>query len=210
MDGGYGGYKMNNIRDFISKSWRVLSKPDQALQDLRDESPQETLAYLAFWSLWLGYLTAFTNLLGVPCNLLHSGTNPQLFAYHEIVPYLVRATGIPLWVWMAPVVWLLTMLFVPVAAFFYHLIFKFLRGRGGFWQTTRFFIYPATPVLLFGWIPYLGGTIIAFWTAAYYPLALRRMHSFSWGLASVFVGVLMGVQIGRIFLTGEWYGIPVK
>ncbi|NPV10074.1 MAG: hypothetical protein HPY83_19175 [Anaerolineae bacterium] len=46
--------------------------------------------------------------------------------------------------------------------------------------------------------------------AACCPLALRRLHRFSWGLALLFVGVLMGVQIGRIFLTGEWYGVPVR
>jgi hypothetical protein len=194
----------------INKLWRILSKPDQALQEIRDETPRETISYLAICSAWLSVLTAFTNLLGIPCNLLHSGTNPQLFAYHDVAPYLVSATSVPLWVWMVPVVWLLTMLFVPIAALFYHLIFKLLRGEGGYWQTVRFFVYPATPVFLFGWLPFLGGTIIAFWTAAYYPLALRRMHSFSWGLAILFVGVLMGVQIGRIFLTGEWYGIPVR
>jgi hypothetical protein len=180
------------------------------LQELRDESPQDTFAYLALWSAWLGILTAFTNMLGIPCNLLNSGTNPQLFAYHDIAPYLEQVTGIPLWIWMVPIVWLLSMLFVPIAALFYHLVFKILRGKGGYWHTVRFFVYPATPVLLFGWIPYLGGTIIAFWTAAYYPLAVRRMHRFSWGLALLFVGVLMGVQIGRIFLTGDWYGIPIR
>lgn len=201
---------MGATRDFIRKPWRILSEPDQALQDFSHESPRETLAYLTLWSAWLGILTAFTNLLGIQCNLINSGTNPQLFAYHDIAPYLVSATGVPLWIWMVPVVWLLTMLFVPLAALFYHLVFKLFRGKGGYWQTMRFFIYPATPVFLFGWVPYLGGTVFAFWTAAYYPLALRRLHSFSWGSAILFVGVLMGVQIGRIFLTGEWYGIPVR
>jgi hypothetical protein len=201
---------VNSIMNFLIKPWKILSQPDQALQELRDESFKDTFAYLALWSAWLGLLTAFTNMVGIPCNLLHSGTNPQLFAYHDIAPELEQVTGVPLWIWMTPLVWLLTMLFVPVASLFYHLVFKLFRGKGSYWHTVRFFVYPATPVLLFGWLPYLGGTVIAFWTAAYYPLALRRMHRFSWGFALLFVGVLMGVQIGRIFLTGEWYGIPMR
>jgi len=36
------------------------------------------------------------------------------------------------------------------------------------------------------------------------------LHRFEWGKACLFTGVLMGLQIGRIFLTGEWYGIPVR
>lgn len=201
---------MISVQAWIQKPLNVLAKPDEALQAYRDEAPRETLAYLAVWSLWLGIFTSLTNLFGFPCNLLNSGTNPQLFAYQDIAPMLVEATGVPLWLWMAPLVWILMMLFVPAISIFYHLIFKLLRGKGGYWQTVRFFVYPATPVLLLGWLPYLGGTVIAFWTAAIYPLALRRLHRFSWGLAVLFVGVLMGVQIARIFLTGEWYGVPVR
>jgi hypothetical protein len=201
---------METIRFCFQKTWKVLAQPDEALQVYRDETPRETLVYLAVWSLWLGVLTALTNLLGFPCNLLNSGTNPQLFAYQDIAPALEQATGVPIWYWMAPLVWVLMMFFVLVVSIFYHLVFMLLRGKGGYWQTVRFFVYPATPVLLFGWLPYLGGTVIAFWTAAYYPLALNRLHRFSWGFAVLFVGILMGVQIARIFLTGEWYGVPVK
>jgi hypothetical protein len=205
-----GEKQMETIRFWIQKAWKVLAQPDEALQAYRDEDPRETLRYLAVWSLWLGILTALTNLLGFPCNLLNSGTNPQLFAYHDIAPALEQATGVPVWIWMALLVWMLMIIFVPLASLFYHLIFKLLQGKGGYWQTVRFFVYPATPVLLFGFLPYLGGTVIAFWTAAYYPLALRRLHRFSWGLSVLFVGIMMGVQMARIFLTGEWYGVPVK
>jgi hypothetical protein len=201
---------MRSVLAWFQKPFNVLVKPDEALQAYRDEAPRETLTYLTVWSLWLGILTSLNNLFGFPCNLLNSGTNPQLFAYQDIAPMLVEATGVPLWLWMAPLVWVLMTLFVPAISIFYHLIFKLLRGQGNYWQTVRFFVYSATPVLLLGWLPYLGGTVIAFWTAAIYPLALRRLHRFSWGLAVLFVGVLMGVQIARIFLTGEWYGVPVR
>jgi hypothetical protein len=201
---------MDKLRFWLQKTWYVLADPDGALQAYRDETYYDTFTYLAVWSLWLAIFTAITNLLGFPCNLLNSGTNPQLFAYQDIAPALEQATGIPLWLWMTPLVWISMMLFVPVVSIFYHLIFKLLRGKGGYWHTVRFFVYPATPVLLFGWLPYLGGTVIAFWTAAYYPLALNRLHRFSWGLAVLFVGILMGVQIARVFLTGEWYGVPIR
>lgn len=201
---------MNPTTHWMAKAWMVLTRPEEALEAYRDERPGQTLAYLAIWSLWLAVFTAITNLLGFPCNLLNSGTNPQLFAYQDIAPALERATGVPLWLWMVPLVWGLMMLFVPLVSVPYHLLFRLLRGQGGFWHTVRFFVYPATPVLLMGWLPFAGGTVIAFWTAAYYPLALRRLHRFSWGLALLFVGILMGVQVGRIFLTGEWYGVPVR
>ncbi|MEJ2711252.1 MAG: hypothetical protein P8074_26830, partial [Anaerolineales bacterium] len=134
---------MKSTRSWFQKPLTMLLQPDEALQAHHDEAPRETLAYLAIWSLWLGILTSLTNLFGFPCNLLNSGTNPQLFAYQDIAPVLVEATGIPLWLWMAPLVWVLMMLFVPVISIFYHLIFKLLRGKGGYWQTVRFFVYPA-------------------------------------------------------------------
>lgn len=198
------------MKSFFLKSWNILVRPDETLQSVRDEPPRTTLSYLAWWSLWLSLMTAMTNLLGFPCNLLNSGTNPQLFAYQDIAPMLEQATNVPGWVWMIPLVWVLMMVFVPTVSVLYHIIFKILRGKGGYWQTVRFFVYPATPVLVLGWVPYLGGTVIAFWTAAIYPLALHRLHRFSWGLAVLFVGILMGIQIARIFMTGEWYGVPVR
>lgn len=202
--------RMDLMKVFLFKARMMLIRPDEMLESVREESPRDTLIYLAGWSIWLGLLTALTNLLGFPCNLLNSGTNPQLFAYQDIAPLIGQTTGVPRWIIMFPLVWVLMMAFVPLVSVFYHLLFKLLRGQGDFWSTLRFFVYPATPVLLFGWIPYLGGTVIAFWTAAIYPLALRRLHRFTWGLAVLFVGILMGVQIGRIFLTGEWYGVPVR
>lgn len=198
------------IKPLLHKTGLMLAHPDEVLESVRNETPRATLTYLAIWTVALGILTALTNLLGFPCNLLHSGTNPQLFAYQVIAPLLEKATAVPAWIWMAPLIWVLMMVFVLLVSAFYHLIFKLLRGQGGYWQTVRFIVYPATPVLLFGWMPYLGGTVVAFWTAAMYPLALRRLHRFSWGLAVLFTGILMGIQIGRIFMTGEWYGVPVR
>ena len=198
------------MRERLSVILGMLAHPDATLDIIKEESPRETILNLALLSAWLGVLTAATNLLGFPCNLLHSGTNPQLFAYHDIAPELARAYGGEAWMWMAPLVFILMLAFVPAVSVFYHLIFKLLKGEGGWWQTVRFFVYAGVPVYLLGWAPLIGGTLAAFWTAAIYPLALVRLHRFGWGKACLFTGVLMGLQIGRIFLTGEWYGIPVR
>jgi len=192
------------------KMWGMLVWPDETLQQVRDEPPLDTIKLLMIQTGWLALLTAVTNYFGFPCNLLNSGTNPQLFAYQDFAPLLVDKVGGEIWMWMAPLVFLLMLVFVPMVSLIYHGIFKLLRGQGGYWQTVRFFVYAGVPVFLLGWVPLAGGTLAAFWTVALYPLALVRLQRFSWGKAALFVGVLMGVQIGRIFLTGEWYGIPVR
>ena len=198
------------MRTLLTKIWLTLRAPDRAFDTYLDESPRETILLLLGLSTWLAFMTAITNLLGIPCNLLNSGTNPQLFAYHDIAPLIEQSTGIPRWLGMFPLVLALSMLFVPIVSVFYHVVFKALGGKGSYWHTFRFFVYAGVPVFLLGWVPYIGGTVAAFWTAALYPLALTRLHRFSWGLSALFVGVLMGIQIGRIFLTGEWYGVPVR
>ena len=198
------------MRKLLSKIWGMLVKPDETIQEIQHESFGDTVRVFLLLSAWISILTAFINLLGFPSNLLNSGTNPQLFAYNDIDPLLVERFGGEIWMWMAPLVFMLCLLFVPLVSVFYHLIFKLMRGVGGYWQTARFFIYAGVPVFLLGWMPLIGGTLAAFWTAAIYPLALVRLHHFSWGKAALFVGALMGIQIGRIFLTGEWYGIPVR
>lgn len=198
------------MKDVLNPILGMLTNPDDTLESVKEESPQKTILNLMLLSAWLAVLTAITNLLGFPCNLLNSGTNPQLFAYHDIAPALASNYGGEVWMWMAPLVFLLMLAFVPVVSVFYHLIFRLLKGKGSWWQTVQFFLYAGVPVYLLGWLPLVGGTLAAFWTAAIYPLALVRLHSFGWGKACLFTGALMGLQIGRIFLTGEWYGIPVR
>lgn len=188
----------------------MLAHPDETLVQVKDERPRETIKLLVVITGWLALLTALMTLLGFPCDLLNSGTNPQLFAYQDIAPVLVERLGGELWMWMAPLVFILMMLFVPLVSLFYFAIFKLLGAQGGYWHTVRFFVYAGVPVFILGWIPFLGGTLAAFWTASLYPLTLVRLQRFSWGKAALFVGVLMGLQIGRIFMTGEWYGIPVR
>ncbi len=194
----------------FKKIWNMLVDPDHGLLQIKDEEPMETMKVMLLQTAWLAVMTALMTLLGFPCNLLNSGTNPQLFAYQDFAPQIVSKWGGQLWIWMAPLVFLLMIVFVPLVSGFYHLVFKLLKGQGNYWHTMRFFVYCGVPVFLFGWVPFIGGTIAAFWTAALYPLALVRLHSLSWGKAALFVGVLMGLQIGRIFLTGEWYGIAIR
>lgn len=198
------------MKDAMRKIRGMMAYPDETLEGIKNESPMMTIKTLVILSTWLSILNALVNYLGFPCNLLNSGTNPQLFAYHGIAPLLVAAAGGERWMWMAPLVFLLSMIFVPAVSLLYHLIFKLLKGSGSCWHTLRFFVYAGVPVFMLGWAPAIGGTLGAFWTAALYPLALVRLHNFSWGKACLFTGALMGLQIGRIFLTGEWYGIPVR
>jgi len=194
----------------IQNIWGMVIHPDRTLESIREESPGQSILTLAILSGWLSIHNAVGNLLEFPCNLLNSGTNPQLFAYHDITPLLMERYGGERWIWMIPLVFLLSMAFVPLVSLFYHLIFKLLKGNGGYWQTFRVFLYEGVPVFLMGGIPLIGGTLAAFWTAALIPLALVKLHGFAWGKAAVFAGALMGLQMGRIFLTGEWYGIPVR
>lgn len=198
------------MKEILNKIWSMLADPDRTLEQVKDERPVETVKVFLLQTAWLALMTALMTLLGFPCNLLNSGTNPQLFAYQDFAPQLISKFGGQVWMWMAPLVFMLMVLFVPLISGFYHLIFKLFKGRGTYWHTMRFFVYAGVPVFVLGWVPLVGGTLAAFWTTALYPLALVRLHSFSWGKAALFVGALMGLQIGRIFLTGEWYGIAIR
>jgi len=47
------------MRRLLLKTWKMLVRPDQVLEACRDESPRDTLIYLATWSVWLATMTAW-------------------------------------------------------------------------------------------------------------------------------------------------------
>ena len=56
------------MKNLIEKAWVMLLRPDVTLDNIRDESPSTTLGYLAVFALWLGVMTALTNLVGSQAN----------------------------------------------------------------------------------------------------------------------------------------------
>jgi hypothetical protein len=67
-----------------------------------------------------------------------------------------------------------------------HIFVALIIGGNGIEQTIKAIMYGATPVMLFGWIPYIG-ILGGLWSLALYILGIRELHETTTGRAAAAV-----------------------
>ena len=72
-----------------------------------------------------------------------------------------------------------------------HLFVRAFGGRKGYGNTIKAFAYGNTPVLLFGWIPFVG-MLFPLWALVLNIIGIRQLHEISTGRAigAVLLGIL--------------------
>lgn len=96
---------------------------------------------------------------------------------------------------------LLMLVKLPAFVAFYHLFDLLLGGKGGLLSSLKVAVYPATPAILFGWVPY-SDFIFGLWVGFFLVPALHYLHGVSWGRSIAFVTLLLGIQTLYVVLTG--------
>ena len=77
-----------------------------------------------------------------------------------------------------------------------HLFVRAFGGRKGYGNTIKAFAYGNTPVLLFGWIPFVG-MLLPIWALVLNIIGIRQLHEISTGRAigAVLLGIVALVII---------------
>jgi hypothetical protein len=82
-----------------------------------------------------------------------------------------------------------------------HLFVRAFGGRKGYGNTMKAFAYGNTPLMLFGWIPFVG-MLFWIWALVLNIIGIRQLHEISTGravgavLLSIVALVIIGVLIG--------------
>jgi len=84
-----------------------------------------------------------------------------------------------------------------------HLFVRAFGGRKGYANTIKAFAYGETPLLLFGWIPFVG-MLFWIWALVLNIIGIRQLHEISTGraigavLLSMVALIIIGVLIGLL------------
>ncbi len=180
---------------------RMLVEPyDFLMGEASARSPRESVRYYAVLSLILATLTPLVNVTGFPSDVIHASTNAQMGAY-KYSPVLEERTGLSRHLWTGLLTFALMLLKLPVFVAFFHFFARLLGGTGGLVESLGVVVYPATPAMLLGWVPY-SDFVFGLWAGFLYVPALRYLHEVPWGRAVAFVTFMMGLQILYVVLTG--------
>jgi hypothetical protein len=183
---------------FGEKVKGFLGAPLNTFNNVQAEPLGGALKYFTIWVLIFAILRTvifytmerqvfqtFWNLLG-----LSDGT---LYLFHPVTFALLAVVGA------------FASLFISGSLT--HLFVWAFGGRKGYGNTIKAFAYGNTPLLLFGWIPFVG-MLLWIWTLVLDIIGIRQLHEISMGRAVgavllgivilVIIGVVIGVLVGLL------------
>lgn len=92
-------------------------------------------------------------------------------------PFFLNWSLLLIYLWF-----ILLMILIFLKGFFLHLFVLLLGGEQGVSKTLIAILYAATPLMLLGWIPYIG-IIGLIWSVALCIVGIKVFQEFSWGKA---------------------------
>jgi hypothetical protein len=165
---------MNNGKlSFLGKVKGLLGNPVDTFNNLEREALGSALKYFAIWAVVYAVLqTVFFYVLGV-------GVLQTLWGWLGLGPVVVYDFN--------PVLYGLVSLAGAFAGLFIsgswaHLFVRAFGGRKGYENTIKAFAYGYTPVLMFGWIPFVGA-LFSVWALILDIIGVRQVHGISTGRA---------------------------
>ncbi len=180
---------------------RVFTQPyDFFERDVARIGVMEAIRYYVALSAVLATLTPVMNVAGFPSDVVHASTNAQMAAF-KYSPLLEQQLGASRYLWTGALTFGFMLAKLPFFVAFYHVFALLLGGKGSLLSSLKLAVYPATPALLLGWVPY-SDFIFGLWVAFFLVPAFRYLHGVSWGRSIAFVNIMIGLQILYVVLTG--------
>jgi hypothetical protein len=185
---------MNNGKlSFGGKAKGLLGAPADTFNRVAPEALGTALKFFAIWAAVYAVLQTimfYTVARGVFDTLWESlglggatvfGLNPVIFGLLTVVGALVS---------------------LFVGGSWAHIFVRAFGGRKGYENTIKAFAYGNTPVLMFGWIPFVGG-VFSIWALVLDIIGIRQLHGISTGRAigAVLVSIAaLGIIVALIVL----------
>jgi hypothetical protein len=194
-------FVLESVTEDLGTARKMMTHPyDFLMGEAASRGTWGVVRYYAVLSLILALLTPVANIAGFPSDVIHASTNAQMGAY-KYAPQLEQITGLSRHLWTGILTVLLMMVKLPFFVAFFHVFALLLGGKGDLGASLRVVVYPGTPAMLLGWVPF-SDFIFGLWVAFLYVPALRYLHDIGWGKAIAFVTFMVGLQILYVVLTG--------
>jgi hypothetical protein len=188
-------------RQDLAMAKEIMTRPYAFFRESKSGADVVSVVrYYLVLSVLLAILTPVVNMAGFPSDVVHASTNAQMAAY-KYAPVIEQYVGLSRHVWTGMLTVVFMGLKLPFFVLFYHVVAKLLGGTGSWLASLKLTVYPATPAMLFGWVPY-SDFIFGLWVGFFLVPAFHYCHEIPWGKATAFVTVLMGLQILYVVLSG--------
>ncbi|MGD2072997.1 MAG: hypothetical protein PVG65_05870 [Candidatus Thorarchaeota archaeon] len=194
---------MHLLQDF-KKAWEIICHPETTFTNERELNRYwPIIRFYLTLNIVLAVFTPIVNFLHIPCDIVHAGTNAQMGAF-VMAPDLEVTTGISRYIWVGVITYVYNIAKFPILGLMFHIFAKILKGDGSLLVSFKVGVYAASPVLLFGWIPYFG-LVSGLWVGYLYVIAFKMLHNSPLGPTIALVNLMIGVQLVWAFVFG-WLG----
>ena len=196
-----GVERMEEASTDLVTAKRILIAPHALFQRLSEGvGVGSVVRYYVLLSIILATLTPCINLLGVPSDVVHASTNAQMAAY-KYSPWMEQVFGISRHLWTGVLTFTFMIVKLPAFVLFYHGCAKLLGSNEGWVASLKLTVYPATPAMLFGWVPY-SDFLFGLWAGFLSVPGFHYFHKIPWGKATAFAALMIGLQILYVVVSG--------
>ncbi len=160
----------------------LLLDPTETLKNLREEPIEEAFAYFLLITPIFIILTLIVSAFTL-ASAVHEST---VFWIVYLIAFLIAA-------YIGCIIGLF------IGAAIQHIFVYLLGGRKGFEQTIKASIYSITPMVVIGWIPFVG-IIGSIWSLVLEVVAIRELHEITTARAVIAVILTILFIIAAIIL----------
>ncbi|MEM5811652.1 MAG: YIP1 family protein [Candidatus Aenigmatarchaeota archaeon] len=188
----YGGRSVNSRRyekmSFIEKIKKVILSPTEFFERIKyEEGVMKAFIYFAILSSIVVIFVTLT------LNLLISSYSGNLLRLLPSLGELVKLVGI-----MISIIFYITILIGSfIVAGLAHLFLKLAGGKGDYSMTYKGIVYASTPILLLGWVPFVGiiPTIYSFYLnlkglSVLHSISMKKVFLVVWVIPLVILGII--------------------
>ncbi|VVB97247.1 Yip1 domain protein [uncultured archaeon] len=171
--------------DFIEKAKGFLFEPSKTFNACKDESLNEAIKYYAIIALIFSAISALLFVIAF-----------TLFGSMMGLGNLGMMFGAGAGIMSAVLIFVMLFVIFIIGAFIggaiLHIFVYIVGGRKGITQTLKALMYGGTPMLLFGWIPYIG-FIASIWSLILEIIGIQKLQELTTIRAVIAVVVIPAI-----------------
>lgn len=168
--------------DFIEKAKGFLFEPSKTFDACKDESLNEAIKYYAIIAL---IFSAISALLFVIASTLFG----SMMGLGNLGMMFGAGAGIMSAVLIFVMLFVMFIIGAFIGGAILHIFVYIVGGRKGIAQTLKAVMYGGTPMLLFGWIPYIG-FIASIWSLILEVIGIQKLQELTTVRAVIAVVVI--------------------
>ncbi|MCP8315284.1 MAG: YIP1 family protein [archaeon] len=187
---------------FIKRLGDLLIDPIRFFEEVRGEGLSTAFIFFLKVTTILSITTPIVNYYGIESTDFSSSYQAQIMAYRILKSVLIERYGIYAYLIDSLLILGLACIILILGAFFLHLIYRLIGGKGSFLNAWKSMCYGVGPCILGGFLPYIS-LFAAFYSIMFQIyIGPKVLYKVKESRAIVLLAIIIALTFIEMFVTG--------